>query len=221
MSRKRYTERCAVDPNRLSYYLGLIATDGHLKTGDHKTSIQLALTAEDRSVVVCFATSFVEQEPTVGTYQATKDGATYGKSYCRFSAALPKFRQYCEAVGVTENKSKTLSVDFSRIPNKYYFLRGVIDGDGCVGIGTTPGCSRIRVFSASRGFIEQLRYEFGGCLCTRRDGWELEFKGRAAVELALTIPTALEGSIARKGAGLAVISQSIVGKYEKKSTLGR
>lgn len=195
MTRKlRYTEEWKVGEDRLSYYLGLIAADGCLLDSTAKNKIELSLTEADRSTVVCFATSFVLEEPYIASVRGYP-----GLPKALFATSLPKFRVACEAIGLTPRKSHTLSVDFSLIKNRWYFLRGVLDGDGCVYISKrSTGDDRIMIYSASMKFLFQLKEQFGGIISQGSKCYVITFNKSSSVDLANHLPIGIEGMLERK-----------------------
>lgn len=74
-----------------------------------------------------------------------------------------RFVEFLDSIGITPNKSKTISA--VEVPDDYFidFFRGVIDGDGCIDIYKHPESKqlqmRIRIGSASMDFLEFLLAE--------------------------------------------------------------
>lgn len=193
-----YKEKPLVDPQWLSYYLGLLATDGCLSD---KGDVRLELKSEDYNVVCCFGTSVVEDShltfspPKTGSF--SKGNLSTG-SYI-FAARLNGLAMQCAEIGITPRKSKILSINYLRVKKPYWFLRGVIDGDGSVHVGVRKCDCSIRIVSASPEFLEQTKEKFGGRINRHGKGelWVLTFKGQNALRICQELPSAPE-MVARK-----------------------
>ena len=85
-----------------------------------------------------------------------------------YTCCLPDFIDIAENFGITQRKSKTLNVLLDSRSNdfKYYFLRGVIDGDGHIPKRYAP----ITIISASKLFIDCLNRNFKGRISKRKSG---------------------------------------------------
>jgi len=154
----------------MGYCLGVFASDGCLtekknRNGSTVKRFSLTFAIKDVdfliSVFKLLTGDIVEyriRPPTLGK----TDKVSY-------DCTLKNFIEVAERFGITRNKSKTLNVkldDKSEI-FKYYFLRGVIDGDGH--IPTTYGY-RVSIVSASHMFIECLLKNFNGHIRKRNYG---------------------------------------------------
>ncbi len=107
-----------------AYVIGLLATDGNLsKDGRH-----IDFTSSDIQLIKTFkkCMNLVDVKTGVKT-----DGVT-DKKYFRVQFSNAKLYQYLLEIGLTPNKSKTISM--LNIPDKYFFdfLRGCFDGDGTI-----------------------------------------------------------------------------------------
>lgn len=140
------------DDKTLGYICGLIATDGHLDK--NYPIISIGLQASDEETLFFLLRSILDRFGDKTRYFKNK------QAIVKFTA--PKLYQYCLDMGITPKKSLTLDVrledksdDFKR-----YFLRGVIDGDGCVYVKrNTEGdvnAFRISICTASAAFKNNL-----------------------------------------------------------------
>ena len=102
-------------------------------------------------------------------YQLQHQAPSIGKdNKVSYQACLPDFIFFAEKYGITSNKSKTLDVniDDEDLDFKYYFLRGIIDGDGHI----PKVYSKISIVSASFNFIKRLNKNFKGHFSKRKSG---------------------------------------------------
>jgi len=104
------------------YAIGLLTTDGNLsKDGRH-----LGFTSKDIQLAKTFKKCLDLTNVKIGT----KTSGSADKRYPRIQFSNIKLYQRLLKIGLTPNKSKTISK--LKIPNKYFFdfLRGHFDGDG-------------------------------------------------------------------------------------------
>lgn len=112
------------DSEELKYYLcGLIASDGCL--WKKKPVIEILLQRSDEDVLEA-----IYKKLPVGAKLYRPKNRNITKLYIR---CVP-FYNWLISVGITPHKSESLSIDFSRIPNEFFFhfFRGYIDGDGSI-----------------------------------------------------------------------------------------
>lgn len=133
--------------------VGLIATDGCLCTdGRH-----IDITSKDDK--------FLEQIKNTASI-SNKVGTKYNgqKQKCfHVQIGNKNFYEFLLSIGLTQNKSLTLGA--IKVPNKYFadFLRGIIDGDGCIRRWIHPSNNKeqwsLRIFSGSEEFLNWLNTE--------------------------------------------------------------
>lgn len=108
----------------LAYAIGLITTDGCLsKDGRH-----IDLTSKDVDQIKTFA-QILGLKNKIGIKSRS---ILKTKKYFRIQFGSVEFYRFLLKIGLTPNKSKTIkAVD---VPDKYFgdFLRGCLDGDGCI-----------------------------------------------------------------------------------------
>ncbi|MDP2632850.1 MAG: hypothetical protein Q8P25_04000 [Candidatus Curtissbacteria bacterium] len=108
----------------LAYAVGLITTDGCLSIdGRH-----IDLTSKDKDQIKTFA-KLLNLKNKIGLKYS---GSQKEKIYCRIQFGNVKFYRFLIKIGLSPHKSKTLGILL--IPNKFFrdFLRGHLDGDGCI-----------------------------------------------------------------------------------------
>lgn len=136
------------DPDYLAYLCGFIATDGSLHSKNiGNITIQLSIKDE---IFLEALTRPLTRLKTTSYYSSGRVNAV------KKSLQLPQLYQYCLDMGITPNKTYTLSVsswDKWDLKTKLYFLRGVIDGDGCISLKDYP---TITISTASRFFAGQI-----------------------------------------------------------------
>ncbi|MBC7836407.1 hypothetical protein H7X87_01345, partial [Acetobacteraceae bacterium] len=106
----------------LAYAIGLLVTDGSLSSdGRH-----ISLVSKDTEQLENFMKA-LKIRVSIGT---TRSGYT-GKMTTRIQFGDITFYHFLLGIGLTPNKTKTISA--IKIPNRYFFdfLRGHFDGDGC------------------------------------------------------------------------------------------
>jgi hypothetical protein len=136
----------------LAYVIGLLASDGNLSSdGRH-----INLTSKDESVVL--QTKEILRIGNKLSRKARVSGVEKKYFFLQFGSV--DFYEFLFSVGLTPAKSKT--IDPLNIPSEYFadFLRGCIDGDGCISETTHPESvhlqSRVSLCSASILFLEWL-----------------------------------------------------------------
>lgn len=105
----------------IAYTVGLLVTDGNLS----KDKRHIDFTSKDIELVRTFK-SCLDLESKIGK----KTSGFSKKKYYRIQFSHVKFYNWLKDIGLTANKSKTIS--FLKISNKYFadFVRGHYDGDG-------------------------------------------------------------------------------------------
>ena len=135
-----------------SYAIGLFTADGNISPdGRH-----LEFCSKDlelvRNIKKCFS---------LNNKICRKQRGTYPRNwYHRIQFGNKELYSFLLKIGLSPNKSNSLTR--LKIPKKYFsdFLRGLIDGDGSIGYFMHPESTlkqfRIRITSGSRDFLEWL-----------------------------------------------------------------
>lgn len=212
----------------LGYICGFIASDGNL--GRDGKTISLEISKEDCEVLDWISSTVLNS--TIVLREVCRKGRA---PTVIFRRQLPDLYSKCVELGITPAKSKTLDVNLEGKSEEFlwHFLRGVIDGDGCISVGTEerPANSSIRIASASLTFLETLQKIFGGTI-TRQSCFMLQFKGKLSKQLASRLPDNREYMI-RKTAKIkgivdlsffstrlnSVLTGSIWGVYDKPKSI--
>lgn len=140
-----------IEGANLWYLVGLITSDGNLsKDGRH-----IDITAKEKD----FLERIKENLGLVNKVCAKNKGTP--KQAYRIQIANKEFYEFLLSIGLTQNKS--LTIGELKVPNEYFidFVRGVIDGDGCIRKWRHPSNQgeqwSLRIYSGSEGFIRWLK----------------------------------------------------------------
>lgn len=151
--------------NNFAYGVGLLATDGCLSSDNR----HIEFSSKDKERVANFKECF-----RITNRITLKRRGTFPKTQCyRVQFGNVKLYDFLIKIGLYPHKSHTLRE--LKIPKKFFadFLRGVIDGDGCIDYFMHSESEekqfRIRIASASRNFFEWLSYMLSGLLHIKRN----------------------------------------------------
>jgi len=140
-----------IEGQNLWYLVGLITSDGSLsKDGRH-----IDVTSKDRE----FLETLVEKLK-MSNKVCIKNRGTNKEAY-HIQVSNKNFYDFLLSLGLTPNKSLTLGA--LNVPDKFFvdFLRGLIDGDGCIRTWIHPSNKKeqwsLRIYSGSSVFISWLK----------------------------------------------------------------
>ena len=182
MPQKR--KKLNIEGTNLWYLVGLITSDGNLsKDGRH-----VDITAKDR-----YFLRTITAKLGLANKIGIKNKDTYKEAH-RLQISNKNFYDFLLSIGLRQNKSLILGA--LHVPNRYFmdFLRGVIDGDGCIRNWIHPTNRReqwsLRIYSGSEKFISWLSDEIAGLLevfgkiyNSRENLWVLKYGKMAAREI--------------------------------------
>lgn len=138
-------------PERLWYLVGLIASDGSLsKDGRH-----IDITAKEEAFLAILKEA-LNISASIGAKTNGRGAASY-----RIQIGSKSFYNFLIDLGLSANKSKTIGS--LQIPDQWFhhFLRGLIDGDGCIRNWKLPGSGKdqwsVKVTSGSEHFLVWLK----------------------------------------------------------------
>lgn len=171
--------------NELSYAIGLFTADGYLSSDER----HLEFTSKDFEQVENFAKCLGLRNSI-----SKKSNGYSNKDYFHIQWGSVNFYHFLNAIGITNNKSLTISeLD---IPNDYFpdFLRGLLDGDGSISLHNHPESKllqvKLRFSSASEVFLNWLRDKIalnvsvaGGYIGYFTRCWELVYAKNDSFEL--------------------------------------
>lgn len=132
-----------------AYSIGIIATDGNLSSDGRHINV----TSKDLDLLEILKSIWnIDNKISMKARGGSKD-----KKYGVLQFGDIQFYEFLLSIGLTPRKSKTLRP--LSIPEKYFpaFIRGCVDGDGCITAYTHPESKlpqvRVSICSASRPFL--------------------------------------------------------------------
>jgi intein/homing endonuclease len=174
-----------IEGQNLWYLVGLITSDGCLcKDGRH-----IDITFKDQDFL-----QGIKESPGLVNRVCEKNKGTSKRAY-RIQIANKNFYDFLLSIGLMKNKSLILGK--LKIPDKYFidFIRGLIDGDGCIRRWRHPSNQReqwsLRIYSGSERFITWLNntaeslLKIKGKIYKQSDSqWVLKYGKMAARKIA-------------------------------------
>ncbi|MDO8489255.1 MAG: LAGLIDADG family homing endonuclease [Candidatus Omnitrophota bacterium] len=140
-----------IEGANLWYLVGLIASDGNLsKDGRH-----IDITAKEKDFL-----QRIKGNLGLVNKVCAKNKGTPAQAY-RIQIANKGFYEFLLSIGLTQDKS--LTIGKLKVPNEYFidFVRGVIDGDGCIRKWIHSSNKKeqwsLRIYSGSGKFIKWLK----------------------------------------------------------------
>jgi len=169
----------------LWYLVGLITSDGCLsKDGRH-----IDITSKDHDFL-----QIIKERLNLASQVCVKNRNTSGQAY-RIQIANKGFYDFLLSIGLMPNKS--LILEDIKVPNQFFsdFLRGLIDGDGCIRRWIHPSNYgeqwSIRIYSGSPKFMRWVKNITESLLKIRgkiykrsKSQWVLKYGKMAAIEIA-------------------------------------
>ena len=122
-----------IDCESKAYILGFIASDGCIQPELNRIKIDLKDTDED--ILIKIQKEIGHKNKLSHYPQGIDIGDKHYRAHTsRLIISSKKMVKDLEKYGIVKNKSNILNVDLDKIPKEYFFdyLRGVIDGDGCI-----------------------------------------------------------------------------------------
>ena len=161
-----------IDSESKAYFLGLIATDGGIRWNDRYKRMSLGFQEQDSHILEVFKKYLNSEKPLQKTerpnrfYKGNKNKKGYfykSKPFYNLQINSIEFVSHLLKCGLYPNKTKKIYFpDSDIIPDRLmgHYLRGVLDGDGHVGlkyrgINKYRACE-INITSGSKNFTEGL-----------------------------------------------------------------
>jgi hypothetical protein len=149
-----------IDSHEKAYILGLIMTDGNIIKNYQGFEIQL--TKEDKYILekindlIGGSKSHKVQDIDCSNKRKTK-GFHNAKDMARVTAHNSKIAADLKKLGVVRNKTKIMRYN-GGVPSEFLssFFRGLVDGDGSVGVQKDNGRIWLNLASASESFIDDI-----------------------------------------------------------------
>lgn len=139
--------------NEMAYVLGFIAADGCIMFGKRNSGvIEITLAEKDKPHLEKIRK--ILNVPQKIYYKKTN----YGTDACRLTIGCLKMAKDINEIGITPKKSLTMK--WPNIPEEYipHFIRGYIDGDGCIEIIQSKTSSNLNLRCSILGTKEFLNH---------------------------------------------------------------
>lgn len=160
-SKHLYNERYfdVLDSEAKSYWLGLLFTDGYLVWRPEQRSyeVTLSLSSVDVDTVNAFAKSVgYQKDPVWRTRHISFNGYEYDSAEVFVRLHSKHMCQTLIDLGIVP--AKTYRPDFPQeLPYVHAFVRGVLDGDGCIYVPTNFKKSSVSFTNSNKDFLVYLR----------------------------------------------------------------
>lgn len=129
----------------VQYWLGWLASDGVI----YENRIILSLKKGDEDVILKFR-DFLSKDLTVNYGVHKKPFGNF--EYCKVAFRSNIVRDFLEKLGLTSRKTLNLKIN---MPITWHYMRGFIEGDGCIDKLNTAR-PRIQIASSSYEHLEQI-----------------------------------------------------------------
>lgn len=119
-----------VDSEEKAYWLGFLYADGNVSSTIN--NVELSLSAADIEHLEKYR-KFLKNESPVKISTVTCNGKKFTR--CRLAVTNKHFKEQLISLGCVPNKSLSLKFPknvFKYDDLKYHFIRGYVDGDGCI-----------------------------------------------------------------------------------------
>lgn len=154
--RRKYTldiEPFLEESSAKYYWLGLLATDGNIALKEPR--IRIELKQDDEELLQNLAKFCKTNKPL--TYRRNNNGT---QCAC-LDINSAKLKRYLEKYNITPQKTKSFTIPFEKIPQEFLwdFVRGMMDGDGCITIINNHRSNPygISFVSANKLCVEQMK----------------------------------------------------------------
>lgn len=155
-----------IDSSEKAYFLGLMFTDGYVVWNPARRSYEasLGLQIEDAETVHAYAAALgVPHKVQTRARTITFNGYVYQTTECLIRIHSKHLCESLISLGVVPNK--TYQLEYPRITRfAPAFVRGVLDGDGCIYCkGQTPCISAVTFTNSNMAFLQHLSGILSAC----------------------------------------------------------
>ena len=178
----------------MAYVLGFVAADGSLEDASYLRGKYLRICSSDIEILEKIKTA-MQSEHKIVTLKP-KQILIRGKRYIskeRYMIRIGDHEIYNDLIklGITPRKSKTIILPDVSLEFMAYFLRGYLDGDGCINVYDRKQRLSVTFTSGSKLFLEELSKIIGGPLLNikihnvfrNNNAFQLKYSTREAVPL--------------------------------------
>ncbi len=178
---------------KMAYVLGFVAADGSLEDASYLRGKYLRICSSDIEILEKIKMAMYSEHKIVTL--KPKQILIRGKSYVskeRYMLRIGDHEIYNDLIklGVTPRKSKTILLPSVSLEFVAYFLRGYLDGDGCINLYERKKRLSVTFTSGSKLFLEELSKIIGLCLDVKihnvfinNNAFQLKYSTREAVPL--------------------------------------
>jgi transcriptional regulator with XRE-family HTH domain len=145
-----------IDSEEKAYWLGFLYADGNVSSTIN--NVELSLSAADADHLEKYR-KFLKNESPIKISNVTCNGKNYLR--CRLSVSNKHFKKQLISLGCTPNKSLNLIFPkgiFKEDDLKYHFIRGYVDGDGCISF-TSSGRLNLQIIG-TKEFLHAIKEVF-------------------------------------------------------------
>ena len=178
---------------KMAYVLGFVTADGSLEDASYLRGKYLRICSSDIEILEKIKAAMHSQHKIVTL--KPKQILIRGKRYIskeRYMIRIGNHEIYNDLIklGITPRKSKTIVLPSVSLEFMAYFLRGYLDGDGCVNLYDVKKRLSVTFTSGSELFLEQLSKTIGILLKIKihnvfrnNNAFQLKYSTREAVPL--------------------------------------
>jgi len=116
-----------IDKEAKAYFIGLFLADGNISKS--KNDISLRLHSQDKGVLERLSYYFYNENRVSSYLEDINKTATPVSKLCVYSKRI---KSQLSEIGLKPNKSKTVKIPNIRSSLLPHFIRGLLDGDGCI-----------------------------------------------------------------------------------------
>ena len=156
-----------IDTEEKAYWLGFLYADGNI--GSTTNNVELSLSAHDSAHLEKYR-SFLNAPNSIAYSKITVQGKQYER--CRLTVTNKYFKQQLIRLGCYPRKTNLLVFNRDIFANPdlvYPFIRGYVDGDGCISF-TKTGRLNLQIISSPTFLlgIKEIFPEFGSMVRDKR-----------------------------------------------------
>ncbi|MCZ2224542.1 MAG: hypothetical protein LC122_13035 [Chitinophagales bacterium] len=142
-----------IDTEEKAYFLGFLYSDGHIHSNDN--TVTITLKDNDVEILKKFSNIIYGFEKLYEQKRKLKDGTE--ARYISLSFQGEKIHSDLIKLGCTPVKSHTITFPTFLADNLYrHFIRGVLDGDGCIYTPSKPGLNPCVDITSNEFFLKGL-----------------------------------------------------------------
>lgn len=145
-----------IDNEEKSYWLGFLFADGNVSKNEN--NVELSLSIKDVEHLEKYR-NFLKNTSPVKTGKVTCNGKLFER--CRLTVTNKHFKEQLVSLGCVPQKSLIIKFPYNIFENddlKYHFIRGYVDGNGCISF-TSSGRLMLSIVS-TKEFLTSIKEIF-------------------------------------------------------------